>query len=120
MRAMKRVGRALGLTLSLMISATGARAQSISATHSASPVQGISISQFNQLVQSGQLTRVNPTVQNQDVVKTFIQQHPNLPGFSQLVDGIPTDRPERHPHGMVLAISCSSYKEGQMALVFRG
>ena len=91
MRIVNRAARVLSLALLLTISAAAARAQSISASDSASPVQSIDISRFNQMVQTGQLTVPSPAVPNHDVVATFMQEHPNLPGFAQLVEGIPTD-----------------------------
>ena len=89
MRTVNRAARVLSLALLLTISAAAARAQSISAGDSASPVQSIDISRFNQMVQSGQLTVPSLAVLNHDVVATFMQEHPNLPGFAQLVEGIP-------------------------------
>ena len=97
MRIVNRAARVFTLALLLTISAAAARAQSISAGDSASPVQSIDISRFNQMVQTGQLTVPSPAVLNHDVVENFMQDHPNLPGFAQLVEAVPTDLPYFSP-----------------------
>jgi hypothetical protein len=68
------------------------------------PVQNISTAQFNQMVQAGQLKLNTPEalvaqnlqalivyLENLAVVGEFIRQNPNLPGYAQLVFGVPTD-----------------------------
>ena len=89
-RAVNRARRVFPLTLLLTISAAVARAQTISAGDSASPIQDISLSDFNQLIQSRQLTVTNRSVLNHAVVENFIQDHPNLPGFAQFFETVPT------------------------------
>jgi len=88
--AVNRARRVLPLVLLLTISAAVARAQSISAGDPASPIQDISLSDFNQLIQSRQLTVTDPSALNHAVVENFIQDHPNLPGFAQFVETAPT------------------------------
>lgn len=68
------------------------------------PIQVVSIAQFDQMLQDGQLMPVTPFVlviqalqalaaefKNKAVVDQFMLQNPNLPGFSQLVAATPTN-----------------------------
>ncbi|MGA7413893.1 MAG: hypothetical protein WBW33_25680, partial [Bryobacteraceae bacterium] len=96
--------RVLVCAIVVTLSTFPASAQTDPGTAPSGPIQYVSNSQFNQMIQSGELKRSGPLVraeqdlqrflrdlENQVVVDEFIRRNPNLKGFAELVAMTPSD-----------------------------